>query len=299
MAEEMNGGGDVQNGGEDGRSQPPADAPVSWLLSLRGVSKAFTRGENRLPVLTDVSFGLAGHEIVAVAGSKDCGKTTLLRIAAGIERPDAGEVWFDGRELTGHADIKRVRLLGSEIAWRGSSQARRSRLLGREIAWTDRKGPGTRLQIRDFVGLPLTMGRRRGRREVRGLAEEALERVGVAGAAGQRWEELSNWERVLVAIARGIVSHPRLLIADDLLEGLRMRRMHEIGDLLHALVGEIGCTVLMSAPDLDAALVADRVWSFTPGGLALMSDQTSVGSAKIIDFPRAPRQGGGSCGVGL
>ncbi|HEY2202385.1 MAG TPA: ATP-binding cassette domain-containing protein, partial [Solirubrobacteraceae bacterium] len=230
------------------------------LLSVRSVSKSFVRGEELLPVLVDVSLEVAEGEIVAVVGSRDSGKTTLLRVAAGMARPEQGEVWFADRELTGFSDAKR------------------SRLFGREIAWTDREGPGVRLKVRDFAGLPLTMGRRLGRREVRDLALEALERVGIPGCAGQRWEELSKWEQVLVGLARGIVSRPRLLIIDDLLDGLGMKRTQEVGDLLGSLVAELGCGVLMGVSDLEAALVADRVWSFTRGRLKLISDQSGTGT---------------------
>jgi putative ABC transport system ATP-binding protein len=250
------------------------------LLSLRNVSKGFVRGGQPLPVLVDVSLEVAAGEIVAVVGSKDSGKTTLLRVAAGMERPETGEVWFGDRELTGFSDAKRTRLFG------------------REIAWTDREGPGVRLNVRDFAGLPLTMGRRHGRREVRSLAQQALERVGVPGCAGQRWEDLSKWEQVLVGLARGIVGRPRLLVADDLLDALGTKRTQEAGDLLRSLVEELGCGVLMSVSDLEAALLADRVWLFTHGELRLMSDQANAANAEIIAFPKAARRGGDSRGVG-
>jgi putative ABC transport system ATP-binding protein len=249
------------------------------LLSLRSVSKGFVRGGQPLPVLVDVSLEVAAGEIVAIVGSRDSGKTTLLRVAAGMEPPAKGEVWLGDRELTGFSD------------------ATRSRLFGREIAWTDREGSGVRLKVRDFTGLPLTMGRRHGRRQVRSLAQEALERVGVPDCAGQKWEDLSKWEQVLVGLARGIVGRPRLLVVDDLLDALGMKRTQQAGDLLRSLVDELGCGVLMSVSDLEAALVADRVWLFTHGELRLMSDQASAENAEIIDFPKAGR-GGDSRGVG-
>lgn len=262
------------------------------LLSLRGVSRWFMRGDRRLPVLANVTLEVGAREIVAVAGARGCGKTTLLRVAAGLDRPDAGEVWFCGQELTGLASTRRVRLFGREVAWTATGDAGRSRLLGSEIAWTDRGGPGTRLQVRDFVGLPLALGRRRRRSEARGLAQGALERVGAADCADQHWEDLCNWERVLVGLARGVVSRPRLLVIDDLLDGLGAQAVKQVGDLLCSLVDELGCGVLLSAPDLDAALAADRVWSFTHEGLELMSDQTGVGDAEVIDFPRVARRRG-------
>jgi ABC-type cobalamin/Fe3+-siderophores transport system ATPase subunit len=221
---------------------------------------------------------VAAGEIVAVEGSRYSGKTTLLRVAAGIVCPDQGEVWFGGRELTGLAD------------------ARRERLLGFEVAWTDREGPGTRLKVRDAVGLPLMLGR--GKREARRLAEEALERVGVADCAGQRWGDLSYYERVLAGLGRGIAGRPRLLVIDDLLDALGLRRTLEVGELLRSLVAELGCGLLMSVSDLGTALVADRVWSLRRGALTLISDQAGVTDAEIIDFPEAARRGVDSRGVG-
>jgi putative ABC transport system ATP-binding protein len=251
---------------------------VGELLSLRGVSKSFVRGGRSLRVLEDVSLEVAAGEIVAVEGSRYSGRTTLLRVAAGIVRPDRGEVWFGGDELTGLSNVRRERLLGSEIGW------------------TDREGPGTKLKVRDAIALPLRLGR--GRRNTKAIAEEALARVGVADCAGQRWEDLSYYEGVLAGLARGIGGCPRLLVIDDLLDALGLRRTLEVGDLLRSLVEELGCGVLMSVSDLGTALLADRVWSLRRGALTLVSDQAGVADAEVIDFPDAARRGVSSRGVG-
>lgn len=247
------------------------------LLSLRGVSKSFVRGGRRLPVLAGVSLEVAPGEIVAVEGSRYSGKTTLLRVAAGIVRPDLGEVWFGGQEIV-------------EL-----STKKRERLLGREIVWTDRGGPGTELTVRDAIALPLMLGR--GQRAAKAVADEALERVGISDCGGQEWEDLSHGESVLAGLARGIAGAPRLLVMDDLFDALGNARTREFGSLLRSLVGELGCGVLMSVGDLGTALVADRVWSLRNGGLRLMSDAGSVRDAEIIDFPRVAH-GGDSRGVG-
>jgi ABC-type cobalamin/Fe3+-siderophores transport system ATPase subunit len=253
---------------------------VADLLSLRGVHKGYLRGGVNMPVLRDVSLDVGEGEVVAVVSSRGEGKSTLLRVAAGMECPGSGGVWFRGRDLARCSD------------------AERSRLLAGEIAWTDREGPGLRLTVRDFVGLssvfaPKGSGRRRrgrGRREARASAERALDRVGAADTAGKRWEDLSDRERVLVGFARGIVGAPRLMVVDGLLDRLGMRATQEAGDLLRSLVEEstCGCGVLLSASDMEAALVADRVWVFERHGLNLMSDQTR-GPAEIIGFPGAAR----------
>jgi putative ABC transport system ATP-binding protein len=251
---------------------------VGELLSLRNVSKSFVRGGHPLDVLTDVSLEVAAGEIVAVEGPRYSGKTTLLRVAAGMVCPERGEVWFADRELTVLSDVKR------------------ERLLGREIRWSDREGPGTELKVREAVALPLMLGR--GQLDPKALAEEALARVGVSDCAEQRWEDLSHYETVLAGLARGIAGCPRLLVMDDLLDALGRNRKQEIGDLLRSLVRELGFGVLMSVSDLETALVADRVWSLTRGGLMLMSDQAGATDAEIIDFPNAVRRGEDSRGVG-
>ncbi len=164
-------------------------------------------------------------------------------------------------------------------------------MLGTEIAWINREGTGVKLDVLDYLALPLAMGRGRGRREARTLATGALERVGAAGCARRRWTELSDWERVLVGLARGIVCKPRLLVLDSVIDGLGMRRTREAGELLLALAAELECGVLMSSSDLEAALIADRVWSLERGRLSLLSEQT-VTEAEIIEFPRPARADG-------
>lgn len=244
---------------------------MAELLSLRGVGKGYRRGGRWLRVLVDVSLDVAASEIVAVVGSRGEGKTTLLEVAAGLRLPDEGEIWLTGVDLACCSDEER------------------SRRLGTEIAWVHHQGTGVKFEVVDYVGLPLAMGRRHGRRAAEGLAMDALERVGIAECAHQRWEELSNWERVLVGFARGAVGKPKLMILDDIGDGLGMRRTREAGELLQGLVAELGCGVLMSASDLEATLIADRVWAFDRGRLTLMSDQHRT-QADVIDFPGGSRQ---------
>jgi predicted ABC-type transport system involved in lysophospholipase L1 biosynthesis ATPase subunit len=252
---------------------------MSELLALRGVCKGYARGERTVRVLVDATLEIGRGEVVAVVGSREEGKTTLLKIAAGIEAPDAGEVRFGDADLT------------------CSSDEERSRLLGSEIAWTHREGTGVKFKVLDYVGLPLAIGRGCRQRQARDLALEALERVGAASCAGQHWAELSNWERLLVALARGISASPRLLVVDDMMDGFGMRRTREAGELLLGLVGELGCGVLLSCTDLEAALIADRVWSLEGGRLSLLAAQQG-GQADVIDFPGGARRRHSSRGVG-
>jgi predicted ABC-type transport system involved in lysophospholipase L1 biosynthesis ATPase subunit len=218
----------------------------------------------------DASLDVGPGEIVAVVGSRAEGKTTLLEVAAGIRPADAGEVWLGDVELT------------------GLSEEGRAELLGRDIRWVRREGTGVRFDVLDYVGLPLAVGRGHGCSEAQALALAALERVGAAGCADLRWEDLSNWERVLVSFARGVVGEPRLLMIDDVMDGLGMRRTREAGELLCSLVGELECGVLLSASDLEGVLIADRVLCFERGGLKVMSAEASY-EAEVIPLRRSAR----------
>lgn len=244
------------------------------LLRLHAVSKSYRRGDRRVRVLVDLSLVVVRGEIVAVLGSRYEGKTTLLEVASGLLLPDRGEVWFEGLELT------------------GCRAQERERLLGGDIAWIDRHPRQPRLKIVDCVGLPMAIGRGRGLREVRELALGALERVGAAGCAWQFWGDLSNWERVLVALARGIVTAPKLMVVDDLLEGLGMQRTQDACELLSGVARELGCGVLMSVSDVEGTLLADRVFSFERGRLKLIVGDEKDGEARLIEFPGESRRRG-------
>jgi putative ABC transport system ATP-binding protein len=246
------------------------------VLLISDVSKTYWRGGRPLEVLRDVSLRIGPGMVVAVVGERHEGKTTLLKVAAGIEAPDLGQVRFDGGDL--------CRL----------SARKRERLWGQEIAWTSRARPGLDWKMQDYVGLSLRTGRSLGRRVAQARAITALERVGAAECSTRHWSELSDWERMLIGLACGIVSRPRLLVIDDLFDGLGASRMQAAGELLASLARDCNCGVLMSAAGMEAALMADTVWLFDRGGLRLMSDQTS-GGGEIVEFPtRRESHGAGS-----
>jgi ABC-type nitrate/sulfonate/bicarbonate transport system ATPase subunit len=260
---------------------------VSELLVLRDVCKGYRPGV-RERVLEDVSLHVAPGEIVAVIGQRWEGKTTLLRLAAGMELADQGEVRFEGQDFASYSRRRPASLPGR-------ARHSRARLLGREIVWLDRQESSLGLKIVDHVGLPIVMGRRRGRprAQVRRLACDALERVGVAHVAEKHARDLSSWERVLVGLASAVLARPRLLVVDDLLDALGATRTQEAGDLLRSLVQEFGFGVLLSVSDFEAALLANRVLTFQQRKLKLMSNHTPT-QADILPFARDGTKSDGS-----
>jgi ABC-type cobalamin/Fe3+-siderophores transport system ATPase subunit len=237
------------------------------LLEVVGVCKGFSRAGVFKPVLEGVSFGVGAGEVVAVVGGRLSGKSTLLKIVAGLRVPDEGSVLLRGRVL------------------RELSGRQRERLLGEEIVWLSRDLQGPDVRVRRYVGWAVGVQRRLGRREAERLADRALERVGASGCAGARWVDISDAQRVLVGLARGFAGSPGLVVVDDLLDGLAGRAAEEVSDLLRGLVeeSEPRCGVLLSVSEIDAALFADRVWALTrKGRLTLAFDPPLPADAEII-----------------
>ncbi len=244
---------------------------MSELLRLQGVSKRYRRGAAQLRVLDGVSLELAAGELACVLASRGQGKTTLLRIAAGMTQPDEGRVLLEGREITGLSDSALSALLGSQIAWAGAS------------------GPGMPMRMLDYVAMPLLVRARRGwrrrhaaKRDAYAKAGLALERVGAIGSAEQQWDQMSDWERALVEIAQAMAPEPRLLLVDDLTDTLGIRETDELCALIRDLCRERGIGVLQAVSDGQAALLADRILTLSAGAL---TQAPQPDAANVIELP--------------
>jgi putative ABC transport system ATP-binding protein len=239
------------------------------LLSLTEAHKGYPRGGEWVQVLNGVSLEVLSGEVVAVVGGRLDGKTTLLKIAAGIEPPDRGTVSLEGRSFDEPADRLPVR-------------------------WVDRDGPGLEVKVLEFVGWPLAPGGR-GRRQAERAAAQMLDRVGAQDCGARRWGELSNWQRVLVGLARGFVGSPQLVVVDDLLDALGEPATEKASDLLRSLIeaSALRCGVLMSVSDMGSAMFADRVLTITgKGSLKLMSGRLTD-AGEVVPF-RGCAQGDGA-----
>ncbi len=247
------------------------------VLSLRDVCLSFPRGRRHVVrVLADVSLEVDTGEVLAVLAQRAQGKTSLLRIAAGIERPDRGSVYFGGEDL-----------------W-GFSERRRSRLLGGQIGWVGPTAPDLDVPMLANVALPLFAAY--GKRDAYARARTALARVGARECEEQSWGSLADWERALVAVAQGIAREPKLLLVDDLTISLGLGEADDVTRLLDTLAKEQGFAVLMSVSDAGATGWSGRVATLA-GGELLEAPRPPAELGKIIDFPgarpgdRDPRHG--------
>jgi ABC-type lipoprotein export system ATPase subunit len=235
------------------------------LLSLDGVTKRYARGYREVEALAGIELEVEPGDFVAIWGGSRSGKTTLLRIAAGIEAPDGGSVAFDDHDLS---------LL---------SRTARARLLLTEIGCVWQTGRITRgLSVLDHVALPRF--KQRNHAQARREAHDVLERVGVPQAATARWHELTDGERTRVALAHALIRRPRLLLADEPTANLNMIEREQVLGVLRSVADEAGVAIVMTAPDAPNLLQSHRLMSLDGGQLIKpRSEQRGT----LIDFPKA------------
>lgn len=213
------------------------------LLALERVEKSYGSGAGRHAVLRNVTLDVEPGEIVSVWGIRRSGRSTLLRVAAGIERPDAGRVCFEGRDLRDAARDA----LGVGIGY-----CRR----------TFRPSEGRLVLDHITTGL-LARGVSPTEAVERALA--TLARTGALSCAECRASELDGAECVRVAIARAIALQPRVLLVDEPTIGVDLSARDAILTLLHSLADE-GAAVLMSTGE-STGLTGARAMSLSEGEL--------------------------------
>lgn len=235
----------------------------SALLRLERVGKRYRRPNGVRVALDGVSLEVHRGVIVGVFGPSAAGKTTLLRIAAGLLPPDGGAVIYDGERLDRMASSKRALLRRREIA----------------CVWSDRRWDD-RLGVLDHVALPLLSdGFAHSTAERR--ARETLLRCEVEQCVGMELGELSDGERQRVEIARALVIRPRLLLADGPATDLSIVEQEMIMVLLATLAHRAGAAVLVTARDAQALLRADPVLYLRDGQLVAPERETGG----VVQFP--------------
>ncbi|WP_173097429.1 ABC transporter ATP-binding protein [Actinomadura verrucosospora] len=218
------------------------------IVRLTAVSKAYGTGPGAVTALDGVTLGLAEGSFTAVMGASGSGKSTLLQCAAGLERPTAGAVSLDGRDLSRMRESALTRLRRETIGFVFQSY----NLL-------------PALTAEQNVGLPLRLaGHRPDPRAVRA----ALDAVGLGDRARHRPAELSGGQQQRVAIARALAAAPRVLFADEPTGALDSAASRTVLRILRTLVSEHGQTIVMVTHDPVAAAHAGRVVFLADGRVA-------------------------------
>jgi putative ABC transport system ATP-binding protein len=206
------------------------------LLAAQGLRKAFGRTE----ALRGASLTVAAGETVAVTGRSGSGKSTLLLCLAGVLRPEAGEVTYGGRPLD------------------TLSEAERTRLRRRELGLVLQFGQLVpELSAVDNVALPLLL-ERHDRAASRRTALGWLERLGALDLAEARPGELSGGEAQRVAVARALVTGPKVVLADEPTGALDTVSGEQVLDELLSAARDAGASVVLVTHDNRVAAHADR-----------------------------------------
>ncbi len=225
------------------------------LYDLRSVSKQYGEGASAVQAVQDVDLLVQEGELLVIAGPSGSGKTTLLQLLGALDRPSAGKLLFEGRDLAeaGDGELTELRL--------------------REIGFVFQQFnliPTLTAAQNVEVALAPRIASRGDRRErVRAL----LASVGLAQRSEHLPAQLSGGEQQRVAIARALANEPRVLLADEPTGNLDSETGTEIIDLLSALAGVRGQTVLIVTHDPGVAARVPRVVRMHDGRLLDASRQ--------------------------
>jgi len=224
------------------------------MYKLTGVNKIYRKGRRTVPAVRDLDLVIEDGEWLAVQGRTGHGKTTLLQILGGLDRPTSGIVEFDGQDLAGLRENQVTRVRAVSIGF---------------IFQTFNLVPTlSAAENVEAALIPL----RTGLAERRRLVAAALESVGLGDRARHLPSELSGGQQQRVAIARALVKRPKVLLADEPTGNLDEGTRDEIIGLLAQLWHDLGLTLVLVTHDSSLARQAQRVGVMSKGRLTIRQD---------------------------
>ena len=227
-------------------------------LELKEIKKSFTEGE---AVLDNISLEISKGEFITLLGSSGCGKTTTLRIIAGLEQPDAGSVWLDGREVTGLEPNQRdVNTVFQNYALFPHMNVAENIAFGLHIKKLDRA-------------------------DIKRKTAEMLELVGLRGFENRDVTSLSGGQQQRVAIARALVCEPRVLLLDEPLGALDLKLRKDMQIELKRIQQRTGITFIYVTHDQEEALtMSDRVVVMNHGVIQQVGSPTDIYNEPVNAF---------------
>lgn len=216
-------------------------------LELKNIKKSFQEGED---VLESICLTAKKGEFVTLLGSSGCGKTTTLRIIAGLEQPDSGQVFLNGKDVTSlEPNQRNVNTVFQNYAL------------------------FPHMNVADNIGYGLKL-KKTSKAEISRRVKEMLELVQLSGFEKRKPSELSGGQRQRVAIARALINNPAIIMADEPTGNLDTKSSYEIMDIFKKM-NESGKTVVMVTHEPDIAEQTKRILVMRDG--QLVSDERSGG----------------------
>lgn len=230
-------------------------APV---IQLQDVRKEYVVGESHIHALDGVSLTVSPGEFVCISGRSGSGKSTMLNMLAGLEKPTSGEIVILDKHIENMSESARIRFRRQYIGFVFQSY----NLMPQYTAVEN-------------VELPLML-RGIGKRERRKQALAVMEQVGIVSHAEHKPSELSGGQQQRVGIARALITKPPIVFADELTGNLDTKTSAEIMDLLTELFRAGGTTFLLVSHDPDMSRYTDRTIHLLDGKIISEEKNQSV-----------------------
>ena len=227
-------------------------APV---IRLQDVRKEYVVGDSHIHALDGVSLTVSPGEFVCISGRSGSGKSTMLNMLAGLEKPTSGEIVILDKHIENMSESARIRFRRQYIGFVFQSY----NLMPQYTAVEN-------------VELPLML-RGVGRRERRRQALAVMEQVGIVAHAEHKPSELTGGQQQRVGIARALITKPPIVFADELTGNLDTKTSAEIMDLLTGLFRSSGTTFMLVSHDPDMSQYTDRTIHLLDG--KIISEETN------------------------
>jgi putative ABC transport system ATP-binding protein len=257
-------------------------AKSTSAVRSENVCRFYRMGETLIRAVDGVSLEVRAGEFVALLGTSGSGKSSMLNLIAGLDRPTSGSIIVQDRDL---AKLSREELAKYRLHVVGMVFQSFNLIASMTVA--------------ENVELPLRFAEvERGRREI--LAREALDRVGLRARMNHRPSELSGGEQQRAALARALINRPQLLLADEPTGNLDSHTGTEIMDLVREFNQQLGMTVVMVTHErVLAERYAQRMIFLADGKLVddRPNSPTPHSAAVAPPFPRSMPEGGDAPGV--
>lgn len=219
------------------------------LIEIKNVTKRFHKGDESITPLDGVSLKIEQGEFISLMGASGTGKSTLLNLIASIDMPESGQIVIDGTNIT---QMSRTKLAN----WRAANMGyifQTHNLVPVLTAYENIELP--------LLLLPMSRSERRKRIEI------ALQAVDLLDRADHYPRQLSGGQEQRVGIARAIVAHPKVVVADEPTGDLDPDTSDQILGLLKRLNQQLNVTLLMVTHDAEAARIADKQFQLDRGKL--------------------------------
>ena len=233
---------------------------MAEFLEFRGVSKRF----GAVQAVDGVSLDIKKGEFFSLLGPSGCGKTTMLRLAAGFERPDAGRVFLDGRDITDlPPDKRRVNTVFQSYAL------------------------FPHMTVRDNIGFGLTIAKRP-KGEIRDEVDRMLGLIRMTDQGEKKPDQLSGGQKQRVAVARALVNKPDVLLLDEPLAALDLKLRQKMLIELDLIHDEVGITFLYVTHDqAEAMSLSDRIAVMEAGRIEQIGPPAEIYEAPRTGFVAA------------